>query len=320
MNKRIFGTFIALALCVGGFAQGTHSFKLSEVVTCNKQGLIDEYGQRSAWVEVENTSWGTYNLRNCYLTNNRKALDEDLSVPDREAIMSLIPKGDARTNLTAKTQLVFFADGFTNRGTVHASFKLDPTKPNFIALFDGNGRTLIDSVTVPVLPADCSYARLYNKDTNTYEWKIQQAAQVTPNSSNKVEGKVENKVQEFKQRDPYGIAMSIIAMGIVFICLILLYVFFRVLGIVLHRIDVLTRVKAIKAIREQAHKVTVIAKQGLETKGIDNEVYVAVIALALQEYEENVHDIESNVLTIVPDDRSAWHNEVPENPSGVFVQ
>jgi Na+-transporting methylmalonyl-CoA/oxaloacetate decarboxylase gamma subunit len=143
---------------------------------------------------------------------------------------------------------------------------------------------------------------------------------VTPNSSNKVEGKVENKVQEFKQRDPYGIAMSIIAMGIVFICLILLYVFFRVLGIVLHRIDVLTRVKAIKAIREQAHKVTVIAKQGLETKGIDNEVYVAVIALALQEYEENVHDIESNVLTIVPDDRSAWHNEVPENPSGVFVQ
>src|SRR5574344_1712339 len=171
MNKRIFGTFIALALCAGGFAQGTHSFKLSEVVVTNSQGLIDEYGQRSAWIEIENTSWGTYNLRNCYLTNNRKALDENLTVPEREALMSLIPKGDARTNLNAKTQLVFFADGNVNRGTVHANFKLDPTKPNFIALFDGNGRPLIDSVTVPVLPANCSYARLYNKDTDTYEWK-----------------------------------------------------------------------------------------------------------------------------------------------------
>jgi Na+-transporting methylmalonyl-CoA/oxaloacetate decarboxylase gamma subunit len=133
---------------------------------------------------------------------------------------------------------------------------------------------------------------------------LQSPNQVTPNSSNKIEGKNENKVQEFKEKDPFGIAMSVIAMGIVFVALILLYAFFRLLGVVLHRFDVLARVKAIKAIRKQAHKVTVMAKQGLETKGIDNEVYVAVIALALQEYEENVHDIESNVLTIIPDDRS----------------
>jgi hypothetical protein len=101
--------------------------------------------------------------------------------------------------------------------------------------------------------------------------------------------------------------------------LILLYAFFRLLGVVLHRFDVLARVKAIKAIRKQAHKVTVMAKQGLETKGIDKEIYVAVIAMALQEYEENVHDVEPGIITIIPEDRPVWHNEVPDNPAGPFV-
>jgi hypothetical protein len=105
----------------------------------------------------------------------------------------------------------------------------------------------------------------------------------------------------------------------VFVALILLYAFFRLLGVVLHRFDVLARVKAIKAIRKQAHKVTVMAKQGLETKGIDKEIYVAVIAMALQEYEENVHDVEPGIITIIPEDRPVWHNEVPDNPAGPFV-
>ena len=73
----------------------------------------------------------------------------------------------------------------------------------------------------------------------------------------------------------------------------------------------LSRVRAIKAIRKQARKATVIAKQGFETKGVDYETYMAVIALALQEYEENVHDVESNVLTIRQDSHVEWRQELP---------
>ena len=52
-----------------------------------------------------------------------------------------------------------------------------------------------------------------------------------------------------------------------------------------------------------------ILQEGVELKGIDKEVYVAVIAMALKQYLEDVHDVESGVLTIKPR-TSAWgaHN------------
>ena len=39
--------------------------------------------------------------------------------------MSLIPKGDERTNLTAQQRIVFFADGQTNLGTLHTNFTFE---------------------------------------------------------------------------------------------------------------------------------------------------------------------------------------------------
>ena len=36
------------------------------------------------------------------------------------------------------------------------------------------------------------------------------------------------------------------------------------------------------------------------TKGIDKEIYMAVISLALKEYLEDVHDIEPGIITIKP--------------------
>ena len=85
---------------VAAFGQGAFSFKINEVVVSNTDGLIDEYGERTGWIEIANTSWGTNNLRSCYLTTNREALNKGLSVPERVKLMSLIPKGDERTNLT----------------------------------------------------------------------------------------------------------------------------------------------------------------------------------------------------------------------------
>ena len=64
-------------------AQIATNLKISEVVVNNSAGLIDEYGNRNAWIEICNTSWGTVNLRSCYLTTNRKTLDPNLSVPER---------------------------------------------------------------------------------------------------------------------------------------------------------------------------------------------------------------------------------------------
>lgn len=215
---------------VAAFGQGAFSFKINEVVVSNTDGLIDEYGERTGWIEIANTSWGTNNLRSCYLTTNREALNKGLSVPERVKLMSLIPKGDERTNLTAQQRIVFFADGQTNLGTLHTNFILKEGEENFIALFDGNGKTLLDSITVPPLAENQSYARVYDSESETYIWVVLDANEVTPGAPNVGQGKVQDKVAEFKEKDPYGVAMSIMAMGVVFGCLLALYVFFRLFG------------------------------------------------------------------------------------------
>ena len=56
------------------------------------------------------------------------------------------------------------------------------------------------------------------------------------------------------------------------------------------------------------HKTGVILQEGLKTKGIDREVYMAVISMALKQYEDDVHDVESGVITIKPRE-TGWDDE-----------
>lgn len=307
IHKRFLGILVGLIAVAAVFGQGAFSFKFNEVVVSNTRGLVDEYGERSAWIEIANTAWGTNNIRSCYLTNNRAALDKKLSVPERVRMMSLIPKGDARTNLAGQERIVFFADGRTNLGTLHTNFTLKAEEPNFIALFDGNGKTLLDSITIPALAENQSYARVYDAETETYTWVVLNENEVTPGTPNVGQGKVQDKVAEFKEKDPYGVAMSVMAMAIVFGCLVSLYVFFRLFGYLVTLVSKLVRVRAIKAIREQAGRATIMAKQGMETKGVDMKVYMAVIAMAMREYEEDVHDVEPGVLTLHSEEHTDWN-------------
>lgn len=327
--KKILVSFITLLSSVAAMAQGAHDFRINEVYVsipaccqqkaaatdsteCCAEAVVDsyedEYGDTPSWIEIANTSYTTHDIRNCYLTTNRAALDERLSAPDRIALMSLVPKGDPRTVLSAKQRIVFFADNKLNRGTLHLNFTLQPGEENFIALYDGNGVTLLDSLTVPVLPAGHSYARIYDKDKDDYVWVDAAPDQVTPAAPNQFGDNTDDKTAEWKKNDPYGVAMAIIAMGIVFGCLILLFVFFHIFGWSLNRIAMLKRVQGIKQIHEAGEKIVVMAKEGTETKGIEMENYVAAIGLALHEYMGNMHDVESGVLTI-EHHASAWENK-----------
>ena len=253
---------------------------------------VDEYGQPASWIEIENTSYSTHNIRNCFLTINPAVLDESLSAPEREKLMSEIPAGDPRTSLSAKQRITFFADGNVNRGTLHLNFNLPVGEPFTVYLFDGNAVDLLDSIRVEALPAGSSYARI-----DGTEWEVFAEDKVTPNAPNQI---LKNKkIQEFKEKDPYGIAMTLMCMGVVFLCLILLFVFFHIFGWAMNRASMLARVRAIRAVHNQASKVVEMAKQGTtETKGIDMETYTAVIGLALHEYFGGTHDLESGVLTI----------------------
>jgi len=297
-------------------AQMDASIKLNEVLTCNETSLIDEYGERNVWVEIANISHSTYNIRGMYLTTDRSVLDKKMSVPERVKRMSQIPNGDERTNLSGRQLIVFQCNSHPAKGALHLSLPVEGGKPTWIALYNGNATQLIDSVTVPVLGEDQSYARIANNG-NANDWEVKSADRVTPGTQN-ITTVSESKIEKFKREDPYGFGMAIMAMGIVFFCLALLWIVFTVFGLLMRHLDTAKKVaqqqpikpitKTVEKTLEVGHKTGVILQEGLKTKGIDREVYMAVIGMALKQYEDDVHDVESGIITIKSKD-TGWDDE-----------
>ena len=297
-------------------AQLDASIKLNEVMTANQKSLIDEYGAHNAWVEIANISHSTYNIRGMYLTTDRSVLDRKMSVPERVKRMSQIPNGDERTNLGGRQLVVFQLNSRPAEGSLHLAVSVDATKPLWIALYNGNATQLIDSVTVPVLQADQSYARIANNGT-AKDWEVKSADRVTPGIQNQTTVS-ESKVEKFKREDPHGFGMALMAMGIVFFCLALLWITFTLFGMLMRHMETAKKVvnqqpikpitKTVEKTIEVGHKTGVILKEGFEKRGIDMEVYMAVIGLALRQYEDDIHDVESGVITIKPKD-TGWDDE-----------
>ena len=294
--------------------QGAKNIVISEVLTNNASSIVDEFGQREAWIELENTSFTTYNVRGMFITTDRSVL-QDMSAPERIKRMSMIPSGDDRTSMGARQHLVLFANSSPAQGKLHLSVLIPDSASVWVALYNGNGVELIDSVTVPALAADCSYAR--QKSGN---WVVRRPQQVTPGIENAAgDGTIKKTgVDKFKEQDPHGFAMAIMAMGVVFLCLALLWLFFTLFGMLMRHLDTAKKVantqpikpitKTVEKTAEMAHKTGNILQEGLDKKGIDMEVYMAVIGMALRQYEDDVHDVESGIITIKPKD-TGWDDE-----------
>ncbi len=288
------------------FGQGARNIKINEVMTNNTASIVDEYGRYNAWIELSNIAYSSYNVRGMYVTTNRGVLNKSLTVPQRIAMMSVIPSGDDRTLLSARKHLILYLNSNPAEGMQHLTVKSEKGKSLWIALYDGNAVDLIDSVTVPALSANLSYARV--KDGSP-KWTVKTADLVTPGSNNYIHTG-ETKIAKLKREDPHGYGIAILSMGIVFSCLALLYVFFRILGLFMSHKQTIKKAKnippvnvAVKAgekLAETGHKTKVILKDGMKTGGIDKEVYIAVISMALKQYQDDVHDVESNIITIKP--------------------
>ena len=295
MNKKRIGIFIALVavVCLGLNAQRATSLKINEVLVTNEQNYQDDYGLHNAWIEIFNTSFATVNIEGCYLTNDK---DNPTKYP--------IPKGDILTQMKPRQHTLFWADGMPNRGTFHVNFTLDPNKENYIALYDSNGKTLIDEVTIPAgILADQSYARQEDGSAN---WVIKGGGEhsyVTPSTNNMTQDKNE-KIENFKKHDEDGFGMAIIAMSVVFIGLILLYVSFKIVGNIAVKLGKKNAMKAI-GITDKAE-----AKE--KNLGSHSGEEAAAIAMALHEFMNDAHDVEDMILTInkVKRTYSPWSSKI----------
>ena len=313
MNK--FGTLCGALLLLGTssmFGQGARNIVINEVLTNNTASIQDEFGEREAWIELENTSFTTYNIRGMYITTDRRVLDPNMSVPERIKRMSVIPNGDSRTSLGGRQHVVFFGNSNPAKGKLHLSLKVPMSEPVWIALYNGNAVELIDSVSVPALAADQSFARQGKK------WAVKSAQNVTPGIENFIKTD-ETKDAKLKREDPYGFGITLLAMGIVFTCLAVLFLFFTLFGLLMRHMETAKKVanqqpikpitKTVEKTIEVGHKTGVILQEGLKTKGIDKEVYMAVIGMALKQYEDDVHDVESGIITIKQKSSSPWNDE-----------
>ena len=123
----------------------THAgIRISEVMSDNASALPDEGGKFGDWVEIENTLDSPINIKGVGLSDRS------------DRIKFLFPD----VTLNAKGQVIVFCDSVNKddpRGEFHAKFKLS-SLGDYVYLFDANG-TAIDSVKVPTLNADESYAR-----------------------------------------------------------------------------------------------------------------------------------------------------------------
>jgi sodium pump decarboxylase gamma subunit len=272
MKKYLRGILVAglwMGIAAPSGAQSVYDLRINEVMLFNTENYIDSYGQRSSWIEIMNLGYNTVNIGGCYLT-------DDPNQPRKY----LIPKGDPVTSIPQRQFLVFFANGKSHHGVLHLNFTLDSTH-RFVALYSSDGRSLIDSVTVPLSLPNTSYCRIPD-GANT--WQVTNFT--TPNATNNLFTHEVTSGERFVQFDPFGIMMTCIAMLVVFIALIILYRIFRFTGNIMQRSP---RIKKSESGTKEKAK-----EENIELSG---EV-LAAISAALYLYETEQHDKESEIITI----------------------
>lgn len=289
MKKNLLILFIALlGFSTAAFAQSRNGLKINEVMVSNETNAIDDFGNRHAWIELFNSTHAPLEISSVYITNDK---NNPTKYP--------VPLGDVNTKIPKRQHVIFWADGMPSRGTFHLNFTLKAGEENWIGVYDADGKTLIDEVTVPAnLGNDESYARSAD---GSGDWEIRNDVgdkYITPSSNNVIRD-VNNKIETFKTRDSHGFAMTLMAMGVVFSALIVLCLSFLLIS----------KIGSAVARRNKRESIG----NGDEIPGslADSGEEIAAIVMALHEHLDT-HDKESMVLTInkVRRSYSPWSSKI----------
>ncbi|MCC8038191.1 MAG: OadG family protein [Bacteroidales bacterium] len=297
MRKHLIIALIALlatGLCAQ--AQGRRGLKINEVMVQNDSNVVDDYGQRVAWIEIFNSTYAPLEISSVFLTTdsaNKK--------------MYPVPLGDVLTEIPTRQHVIFWADGKPSRGTFHTNFVLVPGQDNWIGIYDADGRTLIDEVVVPAsLPAGHTYARKSDGNGSGPEaWEIRtgkSGSHITPSSANIIRD-TNSKVDMFKEKDKSGLGLTVMAMCIVFSALLLLSCCFYLINRIGAHIS--------KTNKLHAQGKTIHETPREERPDHDSGEEIAAIVMALHEHL-NAHDQEQTVLTINKVKRaySPWSSKI----------
>ncbi len=296
MNKKGIAILVLCMLVSAvSFAQGRKGLRINEVMVQNDSNYVDDYGQKGAWIELYNSTFADMEISSVFLTN-------DKNNPKKYPV----PRGDVNTDVPARQHVLFWADDKHDRGTFHTNFVLTPGVDNWIGLYDADGITLIDSITVPAsLAGNHSFARKVDGEGTSYEdWAVRDGSSslyITP-SSNNIIIDTNAKVKKFKENDENGVGMAIMAMSVVFTALLVLSLSFIMIGKIS---EYLAKRNKLKAHGIEPETVDILPTQG------DSGEEIAAICMALYQHL-NAHDNEDTVLTINKVKRaySPWSSKI----------
>lgn len=276
MRKIILLMAMLLLRMLPSQAQSAKDLRINEFLVLNDSGYVDDFGVHSPWIEIFNSAYNYVDIGGCYLTNN-------LNQPT----LYLIPSGDPVTKLAPRNYLVFRADDKTTHGILHLNFNLKNS--SFIALFDSDGKTLIDSISIPPVRKDVSYGRITD---GAGMWTYHD--NTTPNANNLTTPR-EPASKRMQKLDPFGIGLSVIAMSIVFLVLLLVFLMFKQFSYSVSR-------------SEKAKS----KKTEIENEMAVSEEMAAAIGLALHFYAKDMAEYENMVLTInkVSKTYSPWNSKL----------
>jgi Na+-transporting methylmalonyl-CoA/oxaloacetate decarboxylase gamma subunit len=301
MMKRLLTVSILILAAASLQAQNVIDLIISEVMVDNTSSVVDDFGERTPWVEVFNTSQGTVNIAGCFFTDDPSDLTK-----------SPIVKGDLRTKIGPRQVAVFFADGQSSKGTFYLNFPL--REGSTLYLVSNDGRTVIDSIEIPAgIPEGQSISK-FATDRKEMVFDDVHAAVPSPLSVNGRHNQ-KTKAQIVKENDPHGYTLTIVSISVVFLALLILFTIYNFSGKVFSG-----QIKFRNPFKRGARAA---GAASLPAGGSDDEIALAIamalhsecggeteaaIALALHRFlSESMHDAEPFIITVQPRS-SAWND------------
>ncbi len=301
MMKRLLTVSILILAAASLQAQNVIDLIISEVMVDNTSSVVDDFGDRTPWVEVFNTSQGTVNIAGCFFTDDPSDLTK-----------SPIVKGDLRTKIGPRQVAVFFADGQSSKGTFYLNFPL--REGSTLYLVSNDGRTVIDSIEIPAgIPEGQSISK-FATDRKEMVFDDVHAAVPSPLSVNGRHNQ-KTKAQIVKENDPHGYTLTIVSISVVFLALLILFTIYNFSGKVFSG-----QIKFRNPFKRGARAA---GAASLPAGGSDDEIALAIamvlhsecggemeaaIALALHRFlSESMHDAEPFIITVQPRS-SAWND------------
>ncbi len=308
---------LLISLIFVGFtasAQSIKDVKINEVLVLNEGVNADRYGKFGSWIELHNTGYASMNVGGCFLSLENKNLENEVYSTNKGLTYRIPTSAAGLTTIAPGQFLLIFCEGNSEKGPEFANFSLEGAST--IYWIDASGKVLLDSFDIDqnlVKPnvslgrEVLSYKDMMVKLSEGGEFEIVEYTAPTPASINK-EHLDKSASEQMMERDPAGNGMAIIAMGVVFSALLVLFLIFKVVGIANQNFEKRKELKTKSASTKTADAAPAKPVNQLEANG---EV-IAAIAYVLKQYRTDVDNMESNILTINKTARSysPWSSKI----------